>query len=141
MLVSTGTASSNRTAADADVASLLEALAEAGDALTDALVAHDLPGIAGATQVAQSLVERLDALAADPDAGPGARASTAALTVRIGATARRNALLLEAAWATDAAMLRFLAAAAAEADGPAAYGPTGPAGASAQPAGWLDRTA
>jgi hypothetical protein len=139
MLVSTGTASPNRSVADADAAALLEALAETGDALTAALVAHDLDGITAATQAAQALVERLDDVAADPDAPRPSRASTAALAARIGVTARRNAVLLESAWATDAAMLRFLAAAATEADGsPAAYGPSVPG---VVPAGWLDRTA
>lgn len=139
MLVSTGTASPNRTAPDGDVTAILEALAETGDALTAALVRHDLEGISAATESAQALVERLDALIADPDADRPSPVAMAGVTARIGATARRNAVLLETAWATDAAMLRLLAAAASEADGSsAAYGPVAPG---ASPAGWLDRTA
>ena len=138
MLVSTGTASTNRPLHDADEAALLEALAEAGDALTAALVAHDLAGVTSATRAAEALVGRLDLVEADPAARHADRASFAALAARIGAGARRNAVLLEAAWATDAEILRLLAAAAMEQDaGASAYGP----GTSSEPAGWLDRSA
>jgi hypothetical protein len=63
------------------------------------------------------------------------------LGARIGATARRNALLLEHAWATDAALLRLLATAArAEMDAARGSGYAQPSP-DAQPAGWLDRSA
>lgn len=136
MLVSTGAASSNRTAADADVASLLEALAEAGDALTDALVAHDLAAITAATRDAEALVGRLDRVEAEPAGRHANRRAFADLAARIGASARRNALLLESAWATDAEILRLLATTALAQDD-ASYGP--PPGTA--PAGWLDRSA
>ena len=138
MLVSPGTASSRRKTAPADEAVLLEALADAGDALTSALVAHDLCAITAATRAADAICGRLDHLEADPAAIRPARAELVPLTERIAATARRNAVLLEAAWMTDAAILRLLAAAATEQDDlPPAY----QAPASVQPTGWLDRQA
>lgn len=138
MLVSSGSASTTSTVAAADEAVLLEALADAGDALTDALVAHDLDAITAATRTAETLCAQLDIVAADPDAPRLARTEHAALTDRIGATARRNAVLLESAWLTDAAILRLLAAAATEQDEPAGPYQTP---AAPQPAGWLDRSA
>ncbi|MFN8629858.1 MAG: hypothetical protein U0838_05900 [Chloroflexota bacterium] len=138
MLVSSGSASTTSTVAAADEAVLLEALADAGDALTDALVAHDLDAITAATRTAETLCAQLDIVAADPGAPRLARTEHAALTDRIGATARRNAVLLESAWLTDAAILRLLAAAATEQDEPAGPYQTP---AAPQPAGWLDRSA
>lgn len=138
MLVSTGTASAKKDTGDAEEAVLLEALAEAGDALTAALVAHDLRGVTSATRAAEALVGRLDAIAADLAARCPDRLSLSALTARIGAGARRNALLLESAWATDAEILRLLATAAMEQDaGSGTYAPP----VSTAPAGWLDRSA
>ena len=136
MLVSSASVSTTSTAA-ADEAVLLEALADAGDALTAALVAHDLDAITAATRAAERLCEQLDVVAADPQAAVRARTEHTALTERIGATARRNAVLLESAWVTDAAALRLLAAAAVERAEPA--GPYPPS--ASQPAGWLDRSA
>ncbi len=116
MLVSTGTASAKKNVADADEAVLLEALAEAGDALTAALVAHDLGGVTSATRAAEALVGSLDQVDADPAARRVDRAAFTGLAARIAASARRNAVLLEAAWATDAEILRLLATAAMEQD-------------------------
>jgi hypothetical protein len=139
MLVSTGTASTNRSVPDADEAVLLEALAEVGDALTAALIAHDLGGVTSATRSAEALVGRLDVVEGDPGARHVDRTSLAALAARIGASARRNALLLESAWATDAEVLRLLATAAMEQDGGnSSYAIPVPG---AAPAGWLDRSA
>ena len=138
MLVSPGTASQTQTEPAADEAVLLEALAEAGDALTSALVAHDFAAIGAATRAAEALVTGLDRIDTDLRAAHRDRGRYLALVSRISATARRNAVLLESAWATDAAILRLLAAAAREAAaGPSYATPT----ASALPAGWLDRTA
>ena len=139
MLVSTDTASSKKTVAEADEAAVLEGLADAGDALTAALVAHSLDGIVLATRDAGALVGRLELLEADPAAQRLDRDRVGAIADRIGATARRNALLLETAWATDAEILRLLAAAVMDQEpGTAAYG--APAAGSA-PVGWLDRSA
>ncbi|MEI7745032.1 MAG: hypothetical protein WCK58_14945 [Chloroflexota bacterium] len=141
---------------------LLEALAAAGEALTDAIVHHDLDAIVAATRRAEQLVDRLNA--GDRSEGAkrdGARRRTRTtedeiehnptdpsvmlLGARIGATARRNAMLLEHAWATDAALLRLLAMAArdhsAGAPGAATYGLAAATVSDAEPAGWLDRSA
>jgi hypothetical protein len=139
MLVSSGNVSSTTIVAPADEAVLLEALAEAGDALTSALVAHDLDAITAATRAAEALCERLDATVADPDAPRPSRDEFAAIAERLATTARRNAVLLETAWLTDAAILRLLAAAALEQDDTS--GPYQAAAASPAPAGWLDRSA
>jgi hypothetical protein len=137
MLVPASTASDTRTIAAADEALLLDALAEAGDAMTAALVAHDLDAITAATHDAETLVEQLERVERGARAKRADRERRAAVAERIGASARRNAVLLESAWATDAALLRLLAAAALEADAAAAGYEPAPAG----PAGWLDRSA
>ena len=139
MRVSSGKASSTAFVAPADEAVLLEALAEAGDALTSALVAHDLDAITAATRAAEVLCERLDATVVDPDAPRPSRDEFAVISERLAATSRRNAILLETAWLTDAAILRLLAAAALEQDDTA--GPYQTPAASPAPAGWLDRSA
>jgi hypothetical protein len=153
---------------------LLEALAAAGEALTYAIVHHDLDAIVGATGDAELLMAKLAeqdkarraaarravaefaGVDADVDTDPMADArpepgshperdlpdpAVLLLGARIGATARRNALLLEHAWATDAALLRLLATAArAEMDAARGSGYAQPS-LDAQPAGWLDRSA
>jgi hypothetical protein len=144
---------------------LLEALAAAGEALTYAIVHHDLDAIVAATRDAELLMARLttrDAVkaAAEADAAERAAAGEAGsrapeaeppdpavvlLGARIGATARRNALLLEHAWATDAALLRLLASAARSESETALGGGYARHGANRAPdpapAGWLDRQA
>lgn len=146
---------------------LLEDLAAAGEALTNAIVHHDLDAIVAATKRAEDLVNRLSAH--DAERTPGRRRRGAAsevgivanadpvdhdsghdetidpdvlaLGARIGATARRNAMLLEHAWATDAALLRLLATAArTEAQQSIGVGYAPPSQAPV-PAGWLDRSA
>jgi hypothetical protein len=139
MLVSPGNASAASLLAASDDAALLEALAAAGDALTAALVAHDLDGIADATNAAEALCVQLQAVDRPRDARRRDREKRAEIVARIGAAARRNAVLLESAWVTDAAILRLLAAAAVEqVEPPSPY--HAPA-AGATPAGWLDRSA
>jgi hypothetical protein len=120
-------------------AALLERLVAAGDALTDALVRHDLDALVAATREAEA---QLSGLAAHAEAPPP-DAAMLRLGDRIGATARRNALLLEQAWTTDAALLRLLATAArAELDAAAGTGYAHvAAAAAARPVGWLDRSA
>jgi hypothetical protein len=155
---------------------LLEALAAAGEALTYAIVHHDLDAIVAATTDAELLMARLSeqdrartavarravaefaGVDADVDAAIDREADSRRdrrlaperhrpdpavlrLGARIGATVRRNALLLERAWATDAALLRLLATAArAEMDAARGSGYALPTP-DAQPAGWLDRSA
>ena len=118
--------------ASAPSVALLTSLADAGDALTRALVAHDHDAIVAATQDAGRLIAALaESSSSRNDATPAARR----LGERIATGARRNAQLLERAWATDAALLRLLATAAR----PDAA--SGPAWAAAEPAGFLDRSA
>ena len=133
---------------------LLEVLAAAGEALTYAIVAHDLDAIVAATRDAELLMARLareDAAVSRVAAGHSPEEfddlrqppdpAVLLLGARIGAIARRNALLLEQAWATDAALLRVLATAArAEMDAARGSGYAQPS-LDAQPAGWLDRSA
>ena len=139
MLVSSGTASPTTDVAEADEAVLLEALAEAGDALTAALVAHDLAALTAATRAAEVLCEQIDVAEARRESPQLTFAEHYAMAERIAATARRNATLLETAWLTDAAILRLLAAATIEQD--ETPGPYHAPAASSAPAGWLDRTA
>jgi len=139
MLVSPGTASPTTDVAEADEAVLLEALAEAGDALTAALVAHDLGALTAATRAAEALCEQIDVAEARRESPQLTFAEHYAMAERIAATARRNATLLETAWLTDAAILRLLAAATIEHDDTS--GPYQAPAASSAPAGWLDRTA
>ena len=133
---------------------VLEALAAAGEALTYAIVAHDLDAIVAATRDAERLMARMAreqaavsrvAAGESPEEFDDMRQppdpAVLLLGARIGATARRNALLLEHAWATDAALLRLLATAArAEMDAAKGSGYAHP-NPDAQPAGWLDRSA
>lgn len=137
---------------------LLEALAAAGEALTDAIVHHDFDAIVAATKHAEDLVTRLNSrdaaraetrrrriaasLVDDDPAEPEALGDDVIeLGTRIAITARRNAMLLERAWATDAALLRLLATAArTEAQQSVGIG-YAPAPAEAMPSGWLDRSA
>ena len=123
-------------------AALLEDLAETSDALTVAIVRRDHEAIVAATCRAESLVDRLasldtaavDRVAPDPAVAP--------LAARIEVIARRNALLLERAWATDAALLRLLATAArGGSDAASATTYSQPSPDPSQPAGWLDRSA
>ena len=139
MLVSSGTVSPTTDVAEADEAVLLEALAEAGDALTAALVAHDLAALTAATRAAEALCEQIDVAEARRESPQLTFAEHYAMAERIAATARRNATLLETAWLTDAAILRLLAAATIEHDDTS--GPYQAPAASSAPAGWLDRTA
>jgi hypothetical protein len=169
----TAPASTKSAPAASPEAILLEALAHAGEALTDAIVYHDLDAIVAATRDAELLMARITAqekarreaarravaefagLDADvdgeddraPDEEPGGISPDPAILLlgaRIGATARRNALLLEHAWATDAALLRLLATAVrneAEASSGTGYKHSAAQLPDGIPAGFIDRSA
>jgi len=123
-------------------AALLEDLAETSDALTIAIVRRDHDAIVAATRRAEDLVDRLSLLDTAATVRIAPDASVAPLAARIGAAARRNALLLERAWVTDAALLRLLATAArAGSDAASTTTYAGPSPDPSQPAGWLDRSA
>jgi hypothetical protein len=143
MHVPPGSASRHTGPGESGETTLLAALADASDALTAAVVRHDHQAIVAATHDAEELVEQLSRLenSPHPDARPRP-ADVFLLAARIGAAARRNALLLETAWATDAAILRLLAT-AAKAESERASGDYGATASvdPTQPSAWLDRSA
>jgi hypothetical protein len=115
------------------LAAALEDLADASDTLTIAVERHDLAGLLAASDRADRLTTRVAGLAAalepaDRTQLDGAR--IAGLRERLSISARRNAYLIERAWALDAATMRLLAGlgqggADASPDRPmAAYQPT-----------------
>jgi hypothetical protein len=91
--------------------SALDALVDATDALTVAVERHDLVGLVAASDRAEVLTIRVDSIAAQ--LGPIDRIELdatriAQLTERLAVGARRNAYLIERAWALDAATMRML---------------------------------
>ena len=91
--------------------SALDALVDATDALTVAVERHDLVALVAASDRAEVLTIRVDSIAAE--LGPIDRieldaARIAQLTERLAVGARRNAYLIERAWALDAATMRML---------------------------------
>lgn len=102
----------NPPAASASPVAMLHDLADASEALGDALMRHDRPGLVAANGRTEALTallaERADTLT------PAERTALAApelapLYERIRTAARRNMVLIEQAWALDAATLRLLA--------------------------------
>lgn len=118
---------------------LLAELAEATDALTIAVERHDLAGLLAANDRAEALTSRVDGLVGaltEADRAGLDRARIVTLRERLEAAARRNAYLIERAWALDAATMRLLA-------GLGRPDPASAAGAYAVAPGgtWLDRQA
>lgn len=114
-------------------------LAEAADSLTHAIEGHDLAGLLAAIERAETLGGRVDELAAgftDLDRARLDPVRFAAVRDRLTRAARRNAYLIEQAWALDAATLRLLASLGR----PPAETPVAPYAPSAA-AGCLDRQA
>ena len=92
------------------VASLTE-LADATDELTIAVERHDLAALLAANERAEMLTARADALANaldDADRAVLDPVRILALRERLDTAARRNAYLIERAWALDAATMRLL---------------------------------
>jgi hypothetical protein len=117
----------------AALAAALEDLADASDTLTIAVERHDLASLLAASERAERLTGRVAGLAShlepiDRIELDGER--IAGLRDRLSISARRNAYLIERAWALDAATMRLLAGlgqggAEASPDRPmAAYRPT-----------------
>lgn len=90
----------------------LSKLAASTDALTIAVERHDLAGLLAATDRAEVLTGKITEISAgltDADR-PGLDAERIlALRDRLDVAARRNAYLIERAWALDAATMRLLA--------------------------------
>lgn len=105
---------------------LLAALAEltdASEAMADAVRRRDLDALTAACHRAQELTARVEAHrraldTVEPTDGQAGRLR--ALRDRLAAAARRNALLIEQAWALDAATLRLIAGFGRGPDGGAA---------------------
>jgi hypothetical protein len=90
----------------------LDELVDATDALTVAVERHDLAALIAASDRAEVLTTRVDAITAE--LGPVDRIELdvpriAFLSDRLAVGARRNAYLIERAWALDASTMRLLA--------------------------------
>ena len=90
----------------------LDELVDATDALTIAVERHDLVALVAASDRAEVLTTRVDSIAAE--LGPVDRIELdapriAQLSEKLAVGARRNAYLIERAWALDAATMRLLA--------------------------------
>jgi hypothetical protein len=90
----------------------LDALVGATDALTIAVERHDLSALMAASDQAEKLTSRVDTIAAELDSSDRVELDTsriAELRDRLAVGARRNAYLIERAWALDASTMRLLA--------------------------------
>jgi len=93
------------------LASTLARLIAASDGVTVALTHHDRPALELANAIAESLVAEVRELAAsltDDDRADLDAAGIVELRRRLAVAARRNAYLIERAWASDAALMRLL---------------------------------
>ena len=87
-------------------------LADAADSLTSAVEGHDLAGLEAANERAEALALRIGDLSAGLSEIDRVRVDNRrvrALRERIDTATRRNAYLIERAWAVDAATMRLLA--------------------------------
>jgi hypothetical protein len=95
----------------AALASTLDRLVVASDSVAAALIGHDRIALENSNQLASALVEQVRALSetlteadrAELPAGP-----IPGLRQKLSTAARRNAHLLEQAWAVDAALMRLM---------------------------------
>jgi hypothetical protein len=91
--------------------SALGRLATAADGATDAVTRHDRLALIRANEVAEALIDEINGLAVSltpADRAMLGELGVPALCRRLGASARRNAYLIEQAWAVDAALMRLL---------------------------------
>jgi hypothetical protein len=89
----------------------LSRLVAASDGMADAVTRHDRVALDSCNQQAEALVEevgRLRAALSDEDRALLGQVGMRDLYERLDAGARRNAYLIEHAWATDAALMRLL---------------------------------
>ncbi|HEX7591075.1 MAG TPA: hypothetical protein VF375_03920 [Candidatus Limnocylindrales bacterium] len=89
----------------------LDRLIAASDAVAEAVRRHDRMALVSSNEQADALVgevHRLDSALTDEERALLGAVGISALCERLGACGRRNALLIEQAWATDAALMRLL---------------------------------
>jgi hypothetical protein len=89
----------------------LTQLAEISDDVTNAVQRHDRPSLEQANERAEGLVSEVNRLAAaltQEDRALVGGTAIAGLCQRLAVAARRNAYLIEQAWAVDAALMRLL---------------------------------
>jgi hypothetical protein len=117
----------------------LNRLVSASDGVADAVTRHDRLALVQSNEQADALVDEVNRLAAaltDEDRMMLDEFGVPALCERLSAGARRNAYLIEQAWAVDAALMRLLV-------GLGKVGADGTVGGYAVPSGptYLDRGA
>ena len=86
-------------------------LVEASDGVADAVAHHDRLSLVRYNEQAEALVDEVSGLAASltpEDRALLSEAGVPSLCDPLGAAARRNAYLIERAWALDAALMRLL---------------------------------
>jgi len=93
------------------LAGALVRLLEASDGVADAVTRHDRIDLIRLNEAAEAIVDQVNICAASLSTEERAVVSQTgipALCERLAAGARRNALLIEQAWAVDAALMRLL---------------------------------
>jgi hypothetical protein len=91
--------------------SALSALVTISDEVTLAVQNHDRLALISRNERAEGLIEEVNGIGGtltDADRSMLADAGVPALVARLSAGARRNAFLIEQAWAVDAALIRLL---------------------------------
>lgn len=94
-----------------ELSTTLAALADASDEVSLAVQRHDRVALENSNARAEALVVRVNGLAAaltDADRVLVAETGIAVLCERLAVGVRRNAYLIEQAWAVDAALMRML---------------------------------
>jgi hypothetical protein len=89
----------------------LDRLIAASDAVAEAVRRHDRKALVSSNEQADALVgevHRLNSALTDEERALLGAVGISALCERLGACGRRNALLIEQAWATDAALMRLI---------------------------------
>ncbi len=93
------------------LASALTSLVEISDGVTDAVTRHDRIALSRCNEQADALVDEVNRLTAAltvEDRELLGEVGVSALCERLASGARRNAYLIEQAWAVDAALMRLL---------------------------------
>jgi hypothetical protein len=93
------------------LASALSRLLAASNGVTEALTHHDRHALEASNDLSDAIVVEIGELAGDLTDGDRAELATTsipALREQLGIAARRNAVLIEQAWAVDAALMRLV---------------------------------